>query len=75
LSTPVPVVSAQSLVASDIALADCGIGPTSMEDRIAEAHGAQASIRQPSSENANESRCLVTMRPDPQMKVAATICD
>jgi hypothetical protein len=46
-----------------------------MEDRIAEAHGAQASIRQPSSENANESRCLVTMRPDPQMKVAATICD
>jgi hypothetical protein len=37
-----------------------------MEDRVAEARGAQASIRQPSSENANESRCLVTMRPDPR---------
>jgi hypothetical protein len=36
-----------------------------MEDRIAEARGAHASIRQPSSESANENRRLVTMRPDP----------
>jgi hypothetical protein len=52
--------------ASDIAATGSGTGPTSMEDRIAEARGAQARIRQPSSENANESRCLVTMRPDPR---------
>jgi hypothetical protein len=37
-----------------------------MEDRIAEARGAPASIRQPSSESANENRRLVTMRPDPR---------
>src|ERR1700687_471508 len=51
-----------SLVASDVAPTESGTGPTSVEDRIAEARGAQASIRQPSSESANENRRLVTMR-------------
>jgi hypothetical protein len=55
-----------SLVAPNIAPTEIGIGPTSMEDRIAQAGAAQASIRQPSSESANENRRLVTMRPDPR---------
>src|SRR6202140_2722547 len=55
-----------SLVAPNIAPTEIGIGPTSMEDRIAEAGAAQSSIRQPSNESANENRRLVTMRPDPR---------